>query len=243
MSDQPPSYPAVPPGYPAPWGPPGLPGYPGGSPWAPPPKPASPTLGVVALVLAILPLCLTWIAAVVLAIVVLAGPRDGQKRGRGLAWAALAIVVAGIVAIIVAIVVVAATIPADRDESGAVVSGGEIFPESVRIGDCIDEDLSGPYEADVSVSVVPCDEPHPGEVFHLVSLDTGPYPGRAEIARIAEVECPAAFESFVGIPLEASSLSVTYLYPSRSNWGYDEKIRCVVVPPDEVTGTLEGSGL
>ncbi|GAA1731512.1 DUF4190 domain-containing protein [Aeromicrobium alkaliterrae] len=231
-------------GYP-PAGYPGYPGYPPGMPGLPPDPQAaarSRTQAVWALVLAIVPLCLSQIVAVVLAIIVLAGRRDGQRRGKGMAAAALVIVVLWIVAAVVAIVVAAVTITPERDNQGVVISGGEELPEDVRVGDCVDEDVTYPSAKGFFVTVVPCDEPHPGEVFAEIEIEYLDYPGPTRVREIGDAGCAERFEAFVGVPLEASELDVSYFYPTEDNWEYDGMIRCIVVPPEDVTGTLEGSG-
>ncbi|WP_229054201.1 DUF4190 domain-containing protein [Aeromicrobium sp. Leaf350] len=240
------SSPAQPYGYPPqpgyPQGPYGYPQAPYGTPPDPDAAGKSRTKAVWALVLAILPCCLTQIASVVLALIVLVGPRDGQSRGRGMAWSSLVIVLLWIVGVVVAVVVGITSIPAERDSQGNVISGGEQLPESVRVGDCLDEDVSEPSAKGISVTVIPCDEPHPGEVYDEIEIESISYPGEADIRQTAEAGCAERFEAFVGTPLESSELDVSYFYPTRDNWDYDGMIRCIVVPPEDVTGTLEGSG-
>lgn len=226
-----------------PVGPPqGYPGYP------PPPRPggatpeASRTKAIWALVLAILPLCLTWIAAAVLAIIVLVGPRDGQRRGRGMAWASLVIVALWLVGSVIALVVVVASIPADRDDDGEVTSGGEVFAEDLQLGDCLAEAFDE-YDEDVyTVTVVPCDEPHNGEVFHETQLDDATFPGEDEVFARADDVCFEAFEPWVGTSYDDSFLDFTYYAPSEDSWDYgDRLITCVVISPDDVDESLEGS--
>lgn len=234
--------------------PPGLPGYPSQqwNPIYPPHNPGLPphrddagssrTKAVWALVLAILPLCVTWIAAAVLAIIVLAGPRDGQRRGRGMAWSALVIVALWVVGSIVAAVLVIASVPADRDDDGEVTSGGEVFAEDLQVGDCLAEDFGSDDEEVFTVSVLPCDEPHNGEVFHELELPAGDYPGDRTVAVDADEACYQEFDPWVGTPYEDSELDYFTYLPTQESWDYDDRlITCVVIAPDDVTGTLEGS--
>ena len=245
---QPPSaqgYPGYPPQQ---W----YPGYPPHQPYPPgmPPRggdaDSSRTKAVWALVLAILPLCgISWIVALVLAILVLSGPRDGQRRGRGMAWASIVIVVVWGIATVIAMVVAIAygidSLTIDRDEDGNVVSGGEAWPEELRAGDCLDEDVSSPRRGDEFETVVPCDEPHSTQVYLEIELDSYDYPSREEIAETG-ARCATEFEAWVGVPPEASELGVSYLYPSEDNWDYETTLKCVVVAPQDVTESLEGSG-
>lgn len=238
-------YPAYPP---QPW----YPGYPPYPPYAPgPPQPgedaaASRTKAVWALVLAILPLCgISWIVALVLAILVLSGPSDGQRRGRGMAWASIVIVVVwglvSVVAVIVAIAYGIDSVTIDRDEDGNVTSRGEAWPEELRAGDCLDEDVTSPRRGDDFETVVPCDEPHSTQIYLEIELDSDDYPSREQIAATG-ARCATEFEAWVGAPPETSELTVSYLYPSEDNWAYETTLKCVVVAPQDVTESLEGSG-
>lgn len=234
------------PGYPPQHGYPAYPPFPMGVPPQGRDAGSSRTMAVWALVLAILPLCgISWIVSVVLAIMVLSGPRDGQRRGRGMAWASIVVVVVWsivtLVAIIVAIAYGISSLTIDRDENGNITSRGEAWPEELRAGDCLDEDVSSPRRGDEFETVVPCDEPHATQVYLEIQLDSYDYPSREEIAETG-AECEAEFEAWVGVPPEASELDVSYLYPSEDNWDYETTLKCVVVAPQDVTESLEGSG-
>ncbi|GAA1731504.1 DUF4190 domain-containing protein [Aeromicrobium alkaliterrae] len=245
----PPPSPVPQPGYPAPPGHPtaGYPGFPPG-PQGLPPDPSSAarsrTQAVWALVLAIVPLCISQIVAVVLAIIVLVGPSDGQRRGKGMASASLVVVALWTVGVVVALVVGLASIPADRDDDGTVTSGGEVPAEDLRLGDCLDEDF---FDTDAddqvyTVTVRPCDEPHTGEVYHEVTLDDGSYPGDRDVAMQADEACYQEFSAWVGTSYEDSELEYFNYLPTQESWDTgDRLITCVVISMDDVTGTLEGS--
>lgn len=243
------------------------------SPSAPDPD-TSRTRAIWAVVLAIVPLCLTWIVAAVLAIMVLVGPRDGQKRGRGMAWSALGVVAAwGVASVVVATVLLvtasderdtdrddnrtddrAGSREDDRDHSSENGSDDDsdsgsdtkVFVSDLAVGDCIDEDvedLFGEGLAPLTLTVRPCDESHIGEVYHETDLGSGSYPGDEQVFTAAEQSCLEQFEPWVGQTYERSALDFTYFSPSEDSWAYgDRLISCIVVSPDEVTGTLEGSG-
>lgn len=125
--------------------------------------------------------------------------------------------------------------------TGNVTSRGEAWPEELRAGDCLDEDVSSPRRGDEFETVVPCDEPHSTQIFLEIDLDSDDYPSREEIAE-AGARCETEFEAWVGVPPEASELDVSDLYPSEDNWDYETTLKCVVVAPQDVTESLEGSG-
>lgn len=95
---------------------------------------------------------------------------------------------------------------------------------------------------------VQCAEPHIWESAGVVQLPQPPgtpYPVDTIEAEVVDA-CAAAFEAFVGRPLDGSSLSATAFYPIRDDWeGKDERrVACMVVDPAQptVTGSLQGSG-
>jgi hypothetical protein len=112
----------------------------------------------------------------------------------------------------------------------------------LSVGDCIDsEDLAGDSVSDVVT--VPCDEPHDAEIFAELELPEGDYPGIDEVRAAAEDFCLPELEEFVGTPLLESDLDVYPLLPTADSWTADDDrlILCIVVAPEDVTGTLEGS--
>jgi hypothetical protein len=91
-----------------------------------------------------------------------------------------------------------------------------------------------------SVETVPCSEPHSQEIYAVVTLPEGDFPGMDTIFEQAEELCIAEFESFVGLPYEESALYLHYLTPSEESWSDgDREVVCKVYDPDgDTTGTL-----
>jgi hypothetical protein len=131
----------------------------------------------------------------------------------------------------------------ERDDSGAVVRGGSVSAFEVQVGDCTNAELK---EETVSVSLVPCTEPHSHEAYFAVEYPDGPYPGSTAVETFAEQQCVGAFAEYVGVEVAQSRLYFTYLYPSVSTWNdkKDRQIVCFAVSRDElVTGTVKGAGV
>jgi hypothetical protein len=75
---------------------------------------------------------------------------------------------------------------AKRSPSGTVTAAGDIFLADVRVGDCVSSLPTG----DVRIlHVLPCHEPHAGEVYHIGSLPSGAYPGDDQVRAFAINEC------------------------------------------------------
>lgn len=131
----------------------------------------------------------------------------------------------------------------ERDENGEVVAGNDdadVF--SIKVGDCL-EDASFSGEV-MDVPIVPCSEPHDAEAYLSSLLPDGDFPGDEAVQAEADEACAgAAFEEFVGLPFEESTLSYTYLSPTEASWAAaDREILCMVLDPAGKTeGSLEGS--
>jgi len=114
---------------------------------------------------------------------------------------------------------------------------------SLEVGQCLNAaDLSRERVSDVPV--VECQQPHDGEVYAMLDVPDGDYPGESALQAEAEQFCRTEFTSFVGIDYPLSLLDVAYLYPTGSSWDKlnDRSIVCIVIDPDgSVTGTLSGS--
>lgn len=127
-----------------------------------------------------------------------------------------------------------------RDESGAIVSGGSISAFDVEVGDCSNAELK---EETTTIALVPCTEPHTHEAYFTAEHPDGPYPGATALEVFAEQQCVGAFADYVGIEVAESRFYFTYLFPSVSTWNdkQDRQVVCFVVSRDElVTGSLKG---
>jgi hypothetical protein len=98
-----------------------------------------------------------------------------------------------------------------------------------------------------TLPVVPCDEPHEGEVYALVELDDlDAYPGERELSDRAEMECLARFAGYVGVELADSTLFTTYMIPSIRGWQDDDDrtVVCLTVSAGgPLTRSVAGSQL
>ncbi|WP_162458535.1 septum formation family protein [Pseudactinotalea suaedae] len=96
------------------------------------------------------------------------------------------------------------------------------------------------------IPTVDCTEEHDAQVFAVIALPDGEYPGDDALATLVLDECGAAFEEFVGVPPAESTLELDGLSPSQDTWAVgDREIICLAFYPDLSTTTesFEGSGL
>jgi hypothetical protein len=112
---------------------------------------------------------------------------------------------------------------------------------SLELGSCVN-DADTPLSADlVEVPTVSCDEPHDSELYAIVSVDDGEYPGVDDLVTQGQTQCQALFTDFVGIDFRSSLLDFHFYYPTPSSWVHgDRSIYCMISDPGlTVAGTLQ----
>jgi hypothetical protein len=106
---------------------------------------------------------------------------------------------------------------------------GDVF--SLEVGQCLDE--PGEPTGVEAVDLVACDELHDFEVFALVDLPDGPYPGAEELADRARAACTDRFAAYVGVEEPSSVLASAFLVPEESGWEDDDRqVVCLLYEPD-----------
>jgi hypothetical protein len=125
------------------------------------------------------------------------------------------------------------------------------FWYGLTFGDCItsfysEEDLAEGNFVFVEPEMVPCSEPHFGEVYALAGIGGAEPPSDAtfEAHYVQLCEGPA-FDAYVGVSdYYESSIYYDVLYPDDSSWkDGGREMACVLVEESESTiGSLKGSG-
>lgn len=202
----------------------------------PPPQPGTDGFAIASLVFGIIGGILL---SVIFGFVALSRIRRTGRGGRGLALAGLTL--SGVWALIYAVIIVAViATSADRDTSGRITDGGDVSAFSLKVGDC----LNGLKESDniSSLPAVPCDQPHEGEVFAMIQLPDGAFPGDAKISTDAGDRCSAAFETYAPSSVSDEKIELFYLQPTQLSWAQgDREITCVATDPTQPrTGSIKG---
>ena len=116
---------------------------------------------------------------------------------------------------------------------------------TLTVGSCVNGIDEGATLTTETTRQVDCASPHENEV--VASLEYAPdgaFPGEAELFAFASRHCPTAFESYVGISFQESSLEILPVMPTDLSWAEgDRTIVCVVLTTDgsELTGSVRGS--
>lgn len=119
---------------------------------------------------------------------------------------------------------------------------------SMQVGDCTDDEDLEATEV-TSVRDASCDDAHDNEVYMTWELESdqfpgGAYPGDEAMIETADGGCVTYFETWVGTPVDETSLYFFPYYPSAQSWANgDREVVCLAYDTNgPVTGSLEGKG-
>ena len=137
------------------------------------------------------------------------------------------------------------SLPSEPAPSGEATASGEaISAFDLEVGDC----FTAPDADTVSdVALIDCAEPHEYETYHIENHPAGrgeDFIGDEAMTAFADDVCLGAFEAFVGISWEDSTLSYFYLQPTAETWEEvgDREVLCAVYSDKgDLTGSVEGS--
>ena len=115
---------------------------------------------------------------------------------------------------------------------------------SIKVEECFNDDT--PEGETVSeVQKVDCAEPHIWEAYKSIIIEDGDgsYPGEDVVIEKAQTDCKAAFEEYVGISYDDSTLYLSYYYPTEETWTEinDREILCIVTTTDDFATKAPGS--
>jgi hypothetical protein len=176
------------------------------------------------------------------------GPLPSSQPVRGSRFARLALRFGLGVVVFAGIGFFSSLNDADRDDTGELVSAGDLDVMTLQIGDCFD-DAAEFEEVVFTVAAIPCSEAHDNEVYSIIPVTVpGPaFPGVTELQDFAYEACVGApFSDYVGIDYLDSALEVFSFTPTEESWdGGDRSVTCVLYKLDltKLVGTARGSGL
>ncbi|PAZ11756.1 hypothetical protein CLM62_34205 [Streptomyces sp. SA15] len=230
-------YPPPPPAAQGPYGPYGPPPYQGwGQGYMPYNQPAPVNgLAIAALVLGIL--CCLPAVGLVLGVIALVQIRKRGERGRGMAIAGSVLSSLGLALWVLMLATDGVSEFWDGFKDAASSSA------SLKKGECFDSPtgLEGSF---YDLDEVPCAGEHDGEVFAVVGLPGGVFPGDGEVTRIAEDKCYTLQTSYAmdtwAVP---DHVDVYYIVPSADSWRTgDREITCAYGNTD-ADASLSGGSL
>lgn len=153
-----------------------------------------------------------------------------SRRGFAIGLGATLILIVGAVgAIIAASPVVPASGPTGTSDPSSPSHSGNVHEVSVtklEIGDCFD--LKDEDQETVSVVLATaCTDRHQFELFHIVLLPEGAYPGVDWIETSAVAICQPVLERYTGTTYEESAIDFSWFYPDKDAWIEDDRaVQC-----------------
>lgn len=146
----------------------------------------------------------------------------------------------------------------ERDDSGAVVEGGDIGVFRLQEGDCVQlpggTDVGTETDEIADLAAVPCAEPHTGEVILVDDeffADLDEYPGLDAALDQGLVRCVEVLDIYTDTDYESSNFDAFALTPTPDSWSQvdDRGLVCIGLTLDdsfesivETTGSIRSEG-
>lgn len=118
-----------------------------------------------------------------------------------------------------------------------LISRDTVQATAVREGACLTE-VPGNDRVQF-VKTVPCDQPHKGEVFTVLSMPEGAFPGDAAVSTYTD-KCGPALTGRAPMAAADPAVSLFVLYPTADSWQQgDRTVACIATTKTPRTGKVE----
>lgn len=115
---------------------------------------------------------------------------------------------------------------------------GTVTATDVKMGDCLSE-IPGNTRV-LTVKTIECAQPHAGEVFAVLQMPGGDYPGQAAIDTYAD-RCSPELASYSPSAMMDDSVQLYVLYPTAETWDQgDRAVTCIATLDPPRSGSLKG---
>lgn len=115
---------------------------------------------------------------------------------------------------------------------------GTVTATDVAVGDCLGEIPDGTQVE--TVKTVDCSESHAGEVFAVLIMPDGDYPGMTAIEDF-QGRCEPALAAYSPDAITDDSVQLYVLYPTPETWEQgDRAVTCIATLDPPRTGSLKG---
>ena len=115
---------------------------------------------------------------------------------------------------------------------------GTVTATDVKVGDCLKE-IPGNTRV-LTVDTVGCDETHAGEVFAVLLMPEGDFPGQPAIEEYQN-KCEPALAGYAPGAVTDDSVQLYVLYPTAETWEQgDRAVTCVATLDPPRSGSLKG---
>jgi hypothetical protein len=118
------------------------------------------------------------------------------------------------------------------------IGKGTVTATDVKVGDCLKEIPSSTRV--LTVDTVGCDQSHAGEVFAVLQMPDGGYPGQPAIEEYQN-KCEPELSSYAPAAITDDSVQLYVLYPTAETWEQgDRAVTCIATLDPARTGSLKG---
>jgi hypothetical protein len=153
-----------------------------------------------------------------------AAPPKKSRKGLIITLVVVGVVLfAGVAAVVVAI---------------ALMAKDNVVATDLKAGDCITEVPTSTRV--LTVPTVDCNQPHGGEVYTVLTMPDGDYPGASAIDEWQN-KCPEELQTFSPQAMADDSVGVFVLYPTQETWDQgDRAVTCIATLEPKRAGSLKG---
>ncbi|MDT5125772.1 MAG: hypothetical protein QOH54_1416, partial [Mycobacterium sp.] len=118
----------------------------------------------------------------------------------------------------------------------AIMAKDNVIATDLKAGDCITEVPTSTRV--LTVPTVDCNQPHGGEVYTVLTMPDGDYPGASAIDEWQN-KCPEELQSFSPKAMADDSVGVFVLYPTQETWDQgDRAVTCIATLEPKRAGSL-----
>jgi hypothetical protein len=119
-----------------------------------------------------------------------------------------------------------------------VVGKDTVTATDVKVGDCLSEI---PDSARVlTVKTIACDQQHAGEVYAVLTMPEGDFPGQAAVDEFSN-RCEPELATYSPAAMTDDSIQMYVLYPTAESWEQgDRAVTCVATLDPPRTGSIKG---
>ena len=118
-----------------------------------------------------------------------------------------------------------------------IVGSGTVGANEVKAGDCLKELPDTGLV--LTVDTAPCGEPHKGEIFAVMAMPDGAFPGQSAIEKYQN-KCAPELAKYSPEAASDPEIGLFVLYPSEDSWGEgDRTVTCIATSETPRTGTLK----
>jgi hypothetical protein len=118
------------------------------------------------------------------------------------------------------------------------IGKGTVTATDVKVGDCLKE-IPGSTRV-LTVDTIECDQPHAGEVFAVLLMPEGDFPGEPAIEEYQN-KCEPELASYAPEAITDDSVQLYVLYPTAETWEQgDRAVTCVATLDPPRAGSLKG---